>query len=243
MDKNMRFWFAGKYSDQMGIKLQNPVTITGAIPRLERISVPGRNGDIIYFDGSYDNRSGVASCFALKKHNVMQDVTRINNWLLNSYEYKELVIPEDNEHFFLASVTNGAEINTRLSMLAPFDIRFTCRPERFLRSGKKEILLQDGVIVNPTQFPAYPLIVFSTLDETPIGRIDVLFGDYSIFADSIEESRLIFDAETCNAYVADLNFNNHVSVSTDFKIEPGNVNFANFSPSVSVTMIPRWWEL
>lgn len=243
MDKNTKFWFDGKDSEQMGIKLQSPVTITGAIPRLERVSVPGRNGDIIYFDGSYDNRSGVASCFALKKHNVMQNVTRINNWLLSSYEYKELVIPEDKDHFFLASVTNGAEINTRLSMLAPFNINFTCRPERFLRSGKKEILLQDGFIVNPTQFPAYPLIVFSTLDETPIGEIDVLFGNYSIYAESIEESQLIFDAETCNAYMADLSFNNQISVSTDFKIEPGNVNFANLNSRVVVTMIPRWWEL
>ena len=156
------FWYDGISAASMGITLREPLMVGGAIPRVERISIPGRNGDVLYHDGSFENRPATASCFALKPRNVMQDVTRVNNWLLSSYGYKELVIPEDRDHFFMAAVENGAEISTKLHMLAPFTIEFTCKPERFLLTGKETIVVSwessEHNILNPTAFESKPLV-------------------------------------------------------------------------------------
>lgn len=235
------FWYNGISAKSMGITLREPVVVGGAIPRIERISVPGRNGDLIYFDGSYENRPAEASCFALKAKNVMQNVTRINNWLLGNFGYKELVIPEDRDHFFLATVENGAEINTKLAMLAPFEIEFSCKPQRFLNFGKEMITIQDldGIVTNPTQFPAKPLIHFYTSADS----FEVFFGDETISSDSIGVSDFWFDCETQNAYRTPQTLNSKIKTSGEIVLRPGANTIGVIDGISKIEIVPRWWEL
>ena len=235
------FWYDGVSARSMGITLREPVVVGGAIPRIERVSVPGRNGDFIYFDGSYENRPAEASCFALKSKNVMQNVTRINNWLLGNFGYKELVIPEDRDHFFLATVENGAEINTKLAMLAPFEIEFSCKPQRFLNFGKEMITIQDleAVVTNPTQFPSKPLIHFYTSADS----FEVFFGDETISSDSIGVSNFWFDCETQNAYSTPQNLNSKIKTSGEIVLRPGASTIGIIDGISKIEIIPRWWEL
>ncbi len=237
------FWYNGVSAKSMGITLREPVVVGGAIPRVERVSVPGRNGDLVYFDGSYENRPAEASCFALKARNVMQSVTRVNNWLLGDFGYKELVIPEDRDHFFLATVENGAEINTKLAMLAPFEIEFSCKPQRFLNIGKKQIEIPGEAIefkiYNPTQFESNPLLkIYGT------GTLGVSFNGKITTIRNVQEW-VYYDCENHNAWKDLELFNNNVyGASMDTrKLMPGENDVHAAGSTTKIEIIPRWWEL
>ena len=60
---NETFYLDGIDARSAGIQLQAPIEFSEAVPIFEAQTIPGRNGDLIWETGSYENRSGSASCF------------------------------------------------------------------------------------------------------------------------------------------------------------------------------------
>ena len=64
------FWLDDICCEDVGLRLQGPVSFSAPQAKVDTLSVPGRNGDIHFFDGSYANISGSARCFALAQERV-----------------------------------------------------------------------------------------------------------------------------------------------------------------------------
>jgi phage-related protein len=232
------FWIDGERSDDHGIYLQAPLTFTAATPNITTVSVPGRNGDLHIFDGSFSNVEGTAKCFALRKGEAKEAVSAISRWVLSTTGYRRLVTSDDPEIFREAVVTAGPETEIRMRTLAPFSIKFNCKPQRFFLSGENtETVTASGAkLWNPGLTSQPKLTVYGS------GAGTVTIGDTTVKISDID-GYVELDSETQNAYKGGENKNGTITALEFPTFAPGE-NEITFTGGVTkIDIIPRWWTL
>lgn len=238
---DVTFTFDGKRMRDMGLELQEPLSLSAPVPRGSTTKIPGRNGDLHYFDGSYENRELSGDGYILGA-DVINRIGEINALFLASPGYKRIELDEDPLHFMLGKAKSGISTRVRKGLLSACPISFDVKPQRFLKYGEEAIFIDkpDTVVHNPTAFPALPLITFDVYPDGE-GKVLGFFGDCNIGFDDVE-GRIVFDAETLCAYDGEgNNINGKMFFSGDPSLMPGETNF--FFVGASLTVIPRWWEL
>ena len=224
---NEDFSLDGVSAKSLGIHLQNPVEIGEAEPVTESVQIPGRNGTLAFETGAFYNRKGTASCFALSQ-GVVSKMANINRFLLPSGGYRRLELNCDEEHFMLARVKNGARLSQRMRVLAPFEIEFDIKPQRFLKEGENTLSFTESGrdLENPYGFVALPIIkVYGS------GEGSFYVGGYVVTIKDMTDF-LIFDSETQNAYNSSGNQNLYISAAEFPVISPGT-NAVGFSGGVT----------
>ena len=248
---NETFYLDGIDARSAGIQLQAPIEFSEAVPVVEAQTIPGRNGDLIWETGSYENRSGSASCFCLQK-DVEKAISSAGRFLMGQKGYRRLETSDDPDHYWLARVENSPQIAMRLRTLAPFEIGFDCKPQRFLKSGEQSIDL-SAIYGNETHFSIYnqygfeskPLIqIISNMTEEEPGSCYVSCNGRRCIVNRLINT-IFLDSDTQNAYNEQGNQNMNISCKEFIVLEPGENDFAVFSAAgdIVVKIIPRWWEL
>lgn len=208
------------------------------IPRrkIDIISVPGKNGDILIPQNAYEN---IIQEYEIhippNRPRLDVAVHNVTDWLLKS-GYNRLEDSYDPEVYRLGYYAGDQDIENVLNKAGKAMIEFVCRPERWLKEGELPIVLIAGsTIYNPTDQIAKPII---TVTGSGSGTLTV--GDYSITMIDCDE--VVLDSEEEDAYRGDENMN--ATVSGDFPmIEPGAVTVSWSGGVAGVTIIPRWWIL
>lgn len=234
---NETFYLDGIDALSSGIQLQAPIEFSEAVPIVEAQTIPGRNGDLIWETGSYENRSGSASCFCLQK-DVEKAVSSAGRFLMGKKGYRRLETSDDPDHYWMARVENSPRIEQRLRMLAPFEIGFDCKPQRFVKSGENAIVLtSNGLLFNQHGQVALPFI---TLYGQGAGQLAI--GDCVVEVKALN-GVLYLDSDTQNAYNNNGNQNLNISAPIFPVLGDGEIPVA-FSGGIDrVEIIPRWWEL
>lgn len=233
---NENFFYNGYDAASYGIQLQRPIKFSGAVPVAETIHVAGRNGNIVFETGAFENRKGEAECFCLQQ-NVEEAITAASSVLLRSNGYNRLETTNDPTHYWMARVVNGAQIENRMSFLNPFTIEFDCKPQRFLKDGENAVSIPSGTtLYNPTAFTALPIIHIS---GNGAGRLQV--GEYVVEIFSLD-GNITLDCDLQNAYYGTTNLNNTISAPEFPKLVAGN-NEISYTGDWTVEIIPRWWTL
>ena len=234
---NETFYLDGIDARSYGIYLQKPVEFSEAVPVVEVQTIPGRNGDLIWETGSYENRSGSASCFCLQK-DVEKAVSSAGRFLMGKRGYRRLETSDDPDHYWLARVENSPQIAMRLRTLAPFDIGFDCKPQRFLKDGENTVVFtESGSILNQYGQVALPLI---TLYGDGSGWLTI--GKITISVTSLDGT-LFLDSETQNAYNNAGNQNMNI-IAPVFPVLPDGESLVSWGGNIErVEIVPRWWEL
>lgn len=231
------FFLDGIDAKTVGINLQNPIQFTQAVPKYSNQSIPGRNGDLIFETDSYENRTGTAKCFCLQK-NVEIAISASGRFLMGKPGYRRLETSDDPDHFWMARVKNSPAIDQRLQMIAPFQIKFDCKPQRFLNVGENPIeFTEPGTLYNEFGQTALPFI---TVYGTGFGWLTI--GDSTVDVKRIDGT-LFLDSDTQNAYNEDGNQNANVNAPNFPKLKSGE-NVISFGGDIErIEIIPRWWEL
>ena len=233
------FFLDGVDAASVGIHLQNPMEFSEPVPIVEIESIPGRNGDLIFETGAFENRTGSAECFAMMHNNVELTIRAINRFLLFRKGYRKLETTDDPEHYWMARVENGARIEQRLRTMSPFEIEFDCKPQRFLKSGLETVeMTNGGVLYNQYGFDALPLIKVYGSGE---GSLNV--GNKRVEILSMTDGELMLDSETQNAYIYGMNRNNQINAPEFPVLTDGENNISWRGGIERVEIIPRWWEL
>ena len=234
---NETFYLDGVDAASAGIHLQKPIVFSEAIPNVESKTIPGRNGALIFDTGSYKNRNGSASCFCLQD-DVEAAVSSAGRFLIGGHGYRRLETSDDPNHYWMARVENSPQIEMRLRVLAPFNISFDCKPQRFLKSGEnKTSFTQSGSISNQYGQTALPLI---TLYGNGTGTLTI--GDCVVEVKNLDRV-LYLDSDTQNAYNDNGNQNMNVNAPSFPTLPDGETRIA-FSGGINrVEIVPRWWEL
>jgi phage-related protein len=234
---NETFYLDGIDARSAGIQLQAPIEFSEAVPVVEAQTIPGRNGDLILETGSYEIRSGSASCFCLQ-NDVEKAISSAGRFLMGKKWYRRLETSDDPDHYWLARVENSPQIAMRLRTLAPFEIGFDCKPQRFVKAGENAVVFtSNGSLFNQYGQIALPFI---TLYGQGAGRLTI--GDCVVEVKALDGT-LYLDSDTQNAYNDNGNQNLNINAPVFPVFGDGEIPIA-FSGGVErVEIIPRWWEL
>ena len=231
------FYLDGVDAASAGIHLQKPIVFSEAVPNIESKTIPGRNGALIFDTGSYKNRSGSASCFCLQE-DVETAISSAGRFLMGKKGYRRLETSDDPNHYWMARVENSPQIEMRLRVLAPFEIEFDCKPQRFLKSGEnKTSFTSSGSISNQYGQTALPLI---TLYGNGNGTLTI--GSCVVEVNNLS-GVLRIDSDTQNAYNNNGNQNMNINAPSFPTLPDGETQIA-FSGGINrIEIVPRWWEL
>jgi phage-related protein len=138
----------------------------------------------------------------------------------------------------MARVENSPQIAMRLRTLAPFDIGFDCKPQRFLKDGENSVVFTEkGSIFNQYGQIALPFI---TLYGNGAGWLTI--GKITISVTSLD-GMLYLDSETQNAYNNNGNQNINI-IAPVFPVLPDGESVIAWGGNIErVEIVPRWWEL
>ena len=250
MASKYEIWFNGKSNADFGIKLQGDLQISAAVPNVEVVSIAGRNGDLVYADGTFKNRTATVSGYIYRKDMVKAVYGHIVEWLFDGGNgYKKLVTSDDLEHFMLARVKNAAEVVDRIRRLLPFEIVFDCKPQRFLVSGEEKIeLFYNTRVENPTIFTTKPLY---KIYGSGSGYLTVNGSGVNAGQGGLDIYNLIdyiyYDAESDVAWydkaLEEGELPPTARIDGDLSFGKGENYLTYTGDIVKVEVIPRWWEL
>ncbi len=231
--ENLYFKYDGVNSSTMGIGMQKAVLVSGAAPNIKEYRIPGRNGSLHEWDGTYGNRRILANCFLLSRM-THKEIREANAWLLGG-TYRRLELCDDEEHFYMARAASGVPEDVRRGILNPFAIEFTAKPQKFLKSGMRELDVTSS-IYNPTHQNALPILKLT-------GN-----GDFTLFINQVYarftsvEGTIILDTETGNATIDGTTANKNVYFEEDLLLLPGK-NSIEIVGDATLAIVPRWYEI
>lgn len=142
-------------------------------PEFERISVPGRSGDVLLYNGRYSNvdityRFGITNDFDENYNGLIAA-------LMGSPGYHKLVDSKHPGVYRMAAVDKGmAPTMTDQQSVGEFEVTFNCKPQTYLDEGDEvastwyDTTYQTSRIVNPTAFDARPLVVITLVSSSTL---------------------------------------------------------------------------
>lgn len=231
-----RFYFKGKSCREFGIYVSGSGTYNAPEPDVTSYEIPGRNGDLIISNGRYKNI--VVSYPAFIRSQFRQNSARARAWLLSSDGYHRLSDDYHPYEFRLGRFMGPIDFDMRfLNRTGECVLSFDCKPQRFLTNGEeKRTFTESGYLLNPTAFPAKPLI---TVHGTGDGLLTI--GGTTVTLEGISDY-ITLDSDIQDAYKGNLNMNSAMVGSFPELTEGQNV--ISFSGDITgVDIIPRWWTL
>lgn len=231
--------FAGRASYDFGIHISGEALFDAPKRRYGSQKVPGRNGDLLMDEGSFENinikyPSGIIEDMPVR-------IKEFINFAGSKAGYQRLEDTYNPDEFRMAQYAGGTAVTAEeyMNRVGTFDLEFNCKPQRFLKSGEKQIeFLAAGSLFNKTNFGAQPKI-----HVTGSGNGTVAIGDFLITITNLD-SYMDIDCELMDATKGAANENAKVSFNADnLLLEPGE-NGVNFTGGIeSVIITPRWFRI
>lgn len=212
----------------------------------EKVSVPGRNGEVIFDTGAYKNskRSYKVSLATYDEESYSVKMNQIAEWLHSSSGYARLEDSYDEDFFRYAYYSGSLSIENLFDEAGRATLDFECKPQRYYKYGEIPIeFTTNGKIQNKTPFTSLPVIhVYIGGNQA---QSTVTIGNYGFTILANSGTNLIVDSELQDAYYGTENKNHCISFGNrNFpKLLPGlsNVSFTGDVYKIEIT--PRWWTI
>ena len=264
------FRFGNVNSADYGVWISGSGTFNKPARRVEKISVPGRNGDLTIDEGVFENVSVTYPAFISRGfENRYHDFIAA---MMSQTGYQKLQDTYDSDHFRMGlfAEEQEPEVGT-LNRTGKFELTFNCMPQRFLVEGDRWMDIGLGPywglhLNNPTGYTAVP--VFRTVGAglfdvtTNNNRLSGLAwgvtvsnpssGSLPAYIDidsDIEECYTLLDAGQWNERYQ--YWNNVVTISAALGspwafpiLYKGEESIISVSGNFTALQVkPRWWEL
>lgn len=208
--------------------------------RYEKVSIDGRNGDLILDENSvfpvYENIE--IRYPAVIFNNFQENYENLKSVLSANLGYSELSDTIEPERFRLGTFKEITKLKMTNHLDAgTFEIIFDCKPQWFLKAGNDILsVLSDGVIYNPTSHYSKPLIkVF--------GAGTIGLNNQVITVSNNTDDYLYIDSEIEDAYKGVLNRNSDVVFSNnEFPLLKPAENEITLN-GITLEITPRWFEI
>ena len=149
-DYKKYFIFNGKKSSDFDVWASGLNIFHSPERRIERIQVPGRNGELLIEDGSFENvELEFKDCF-IPRH-FSENFTNLSNYLNRQKGYQRLELSWLPDEYRLAAFHGDIEASMKnWNGMGKFDLTFNCKPQRFLKSGEEPIYIMPPLYGNKT---------------------------------------------------------------------------------------------
>ena len=220
-----------------GVIISDAAVFNAPARAYESVSVPGRNGAVLFDEGYYENVTVTYEAALLNKN---ANLDGFRAWLLSFTKYVRLEDTYHSEEYRLAMPSGGFSVSTEQALkIGRFKVQFDCKPQRFLKSGEIGTrYTEDVTLFNPTRYAAKPLIRVYGYGILGVGSETVTISSHAF--DYID-----LDCDLCDAYCGSGNANSHVTLSGDDypSLGVGKTGITLGSGITAIEVFPRWWTL
>ena len=238
--------YGGVSSTDYGMVVSEAPSFEKPTKRIEAVAVPGRNGSIIFDEGAFND--AVRSYKIWIAEDTQEDsggnisgtlaerVSDLTAWLFSQTGYTRLEDNFEPDIYRLAYYSGDNDISNEIIQYGETTLTFTCRPERFLKSGETAVTIVNGDTV--TKFASKPLIKI-----TAAGTVTLSIAGVSIVA--VVTDYLYIDCETMNAYrLASENKNDKISGAFPV-LKPGanSIGITVTGTLTKVEITPRYFTI
>lgn len=151
-DYKKYFIFNGKKSSDFDVWASGLNIFHSPEKRIERIQVPGRNGELLIEDGSFENTELLFKDCFIPRH-FSENFTNLSNYLNRQKGYQRLELSWLPDEYRLAAFHGDIEASMKnWNGMGKFDLTFNCKPQRFLKSGEEPIFIMPPL--NGTSTPS-----------------------------------------------------------------------------------------
>lgn len=204
-------------------------------------NVPGRNGSILMQQDAFEDvvrtyKVWIAEDSA-NNATLTDRVSAVTAWLNSKSGYQELEDSFEPDYFRLAYYSGGDSFSDNMMQYGESELNFTCRPERFLKTGATAVTVTNGqTLTNPTKFTSKPLIYIQGS-----GTYSITLGGKTITATVTDY--IYIDCDAQNAYrLATENRNDKITGS--FPVMPSGANTVAITGSpTAVKITPRYFTI
>lgn len=230
--------FAGKNLADFGVQVSGVDTYGAPSRIITAQHVAGRNGSIVIDEGVYEDIEHVYHV-AIKRH-LADNISGLRNFLLSVKGYARLQDSYAPDEFYQAVFHNAINLTAEGhgNIWSLFDISFTRKPQRFLKSGEETITLTaSGTVTNHTLMDARPHLRVYGHGTLGINSTTLTIAGTSSYTD--------IDCDLQDAYYGSQNLNQYLTLSPNAfpVLQPGANTFTLGSGITRVIITPRWWRL
>lgn len=233
------FLYDGKSSLDYGVWINGSGILVGAAPDVSTVKVPGRNGELIYSNHSFNNVPISYDAFMIR--NFVQGFQELRAFLYSDFSYRRLEDSYYPDYFRMARISGSLKAEDIIwhNDQGMFTINFDCKPQLFLKSGETAVeVTNGGTIKNPTYYDSKPLIrVYGNGTLTINGEQITIASDAPQYVD--------LDCEIMEAYYGNQSMNSKVTLSEDdYPVLHSGDNGITYSGDITrVQIIPRWFTI
>lgn len=235
--------FDGQSFADFGVRVSGAGTYGSPERDIEEIEVPGRSGTLIFDNGRFKNIDITynASILAKDKDEYLRKIQTLRSFLSSRIGYKRLEDTYRRGEYRLASFNDGLAPGDEVLLRgSEFDLKFNCKPQRFLKEGERKFTFSsNGSIYNPTYFDSKPLIRI-------YGSGTVKIGEYGITVTQPSTVNYVdVDSEMMDCYSGSVNCNDCVTLtnSDEFPVLVPGKNGVALTGVTKIELTPRWYVL
>lgn len=239
--------FGGGTSTDYGMVVSEAPAFDKPARKQNIFNVPGRNGSILFQDNAWNDTTRIYKVWVdeateedsggLFSGTLAERVAAITEWLNSKLGYQRLEDNFEPDYYRLAYYSGGDEFSNAMTAYGEAELKFTCRPERFLKSGESAVTVSNGdAMVNPTSFASKPLIHIEGS-----GAVTVSIGGKTISATLTDYVNI--DCDTMNAYRLASENKNSIISGTFPVLAPGSNTITITGAVTKVTITPRYFTI
>ena len=229
--------FDDKSSGEFGVWISGSGTFNAPARDVSMVAVPGRNGDLTFDNGRFQNITVTYPAFISRRFQPRVDDFRA--WICSRKGYCRLEDTYHPDEYRLAIYKSGLNVTpTAYNAAGRFDLAFDCKPQRFLKKGAHPVTFTAaGVIRNRTLYEARPLVrCYGNSGTVTINGIKVSVTGLSAYVD--------LDCDLMEAYEGSTSRNGTTTLeNSKFPVLSPGDNEITFTGFTSVVITPRWWTL
>lgn len=168
--------FGGINSKDYGVYIEGESAFNAPQRDVELIEIPGRNGAYVHDMGRYSNIevSYPAGLFGHTEAEFAEKISNFRNAICSKKGYQRLTDDYNPDEYRMGVYSSGLDVKPAILRAGEFELKFNCKPQRFLTSGDVPVSLDSGdTLTNPTLFESKPLIECK-------GYGDINLGDKTI---------------------------------------------------------------
>lgn len=228
-------WFNGKSSDDFRLIVQKYPDVILPTRKHEKVSVPGRNGDILIQEDAFENVTQRYEIYISAEDTRLTPIThKIAEWLCVK-GYQKLEDSYFLDTFRLASYNGGLEIENVLNRFGRATIEFDCKPQRFFKFGDFFLDVTNGQkLQNPSPFTAKPILIVS---GSGAGTITINNKTLSL----TDSNGITLDCELMQAYKNGVSKNG--TISGNFFTLDGDSEISWTGGITGIKIKPRWFTI
>lgn len=264
--------FNGKSSSSFGIIVERYPSPNRPARRGTVLQIPGRNGDLVIEDGTYENVPLKFDVYlSAEPANLYDRAAAVADWLLGSSGYQKLTTEYEPDIFRLARFAGPLDIEAILNSHGRATLEFDCYPQRFdslghvysdygsLSSGSATITNTGIMIAKPmikVTGKGYVALEFSNDASTDTTEVGIQFSEdqtETIILDCDLHDAYYEDGSNANAAVSFSDAEASLPESDDYfyptfpELTPGKntVTLSSLSTGTlsGLKIMPRWWSL